>query len=486
MSNKPIFDILNDPITSDDEKVQALKILIPQLRALPKDPTQPEYEDGNENSHWGIFGETQAWHTPLWHAASLGLTACVNLFIEEGARITSRCCIDSDNLNEMLPITIAAKNGHAKCVKLLIDAHQKLLDEKLEEENLKPENQNLTHQHKASNATFIKNAILSHFDESVIYAAINNDAEILNLLMIANANVNAKNSKGVSALFIAAGYGNAKAVKILCEHHADFDEDLDSLYNIPSESENNFDVSNILEYIAIKMLLLRDELSKLNLAEQLKNKILTGYYDCLHIILQKYSQKYGTLKSQQLIYKPIIHGINPPFSLFDVACASNTPELMSKLLEFNPPLFSVSANELRNLIHAWQQHDKENNFENEIAACESFLTKEYQSLLQKAVDIVEAKSDQQDIKHEPKPIRLKKRVSFADTPPLVPQQPSRFESWRKAAREISPVVAIGGLGLHLFGQFNGSLTASRVGAGIAAASMIVPIVDGLHKAYMKK
>ena len=150
----------------------ALSGLVDDVLALLDEGANIEFKDANDES------------TALMCASLNGHAECVRLLIQYGAKT------DSKSDGGATALLLAARNGHTECVRLLIDSGAS-------KENAKNE------------CGFT----------ALMFAAANGHTECVGLLVDGGADKNAKDMIGKTAFEIAQEHGRADVVRILSETH---------------------------------------------------------------------------------------------------------------------------------------------------------------------------------------------------------------------------------------------------------------------------
>jgi hypothetical protein len=167
----------------------------------------------------GNFKRNFAHCYAVYNAALNGHAECVKLLLDAGGDV-NKCTKDG-----VSPIFVAAQNGHAECLKLLLDAGGDV---------------NKCHNDGASfpiytaafncHAECLKLLLAAGGDVNkctkdgvspIVIAAQNGHAECLKLLLDAGGDVNKCMKNGVSPIFIAAEKGHAECVKLLLDGGGD-------------------------------------------------------------------------------------------------------------------------------------------------------------------------------------------------------------------------------------------------------------------------
>jgi len=313
--NKPLFDILNDSKTSDKEKLPLLEATLQKLELEAAQFYQTEQSKSDFENQLRINGykaqekflndmlkldglnaeqiktvnseleenresilteeadhshkierrkvieiKDNNWHTLVWHAVSLGLTDCAQFFIAKGADITVVCPKSPFSGYTMLPITIAAENGKKDCVKLLIEAHKKLLAKEQAETKLESSEQ------KDLLPNSKRRKLIYQFDKALISAAAYNHLDIVKLLIAEGADVNAEYYNKIPVAFVAAGNGNSEILKLLSKSGAD----IHKIYDGDSVDHP----TNIIQYTNDRMQ-----------NAQRTGQSVDGFHKCIEILL---------------------------------------------------------------------------------------------------------------------------------------------------------------------------------------------------------
>lgn len=158
-------------------------------------------------------------------AAEKGDAEKIQAFISSGADVNVN---DDKNCK---PLAIAAKKGHTEVVKLLlaakasIDANTRIKDPGDSPDSIPPMKTPLMYAASARHTEVVKllvagkanvNATTDNAAHSVLmFAAMGGDAEILDLLIVAGAEVDYRDMTGATPLMYAASGGHVKAVELL-------------------------------------------------------------------------------------------------------------------------------------------------------------------------------------------------------------------------------------------------------------------------------
>ena len=173
-------------------------------RSLALQPSGSKAQSGVPKSLYKEEALYPPQKTALVIAAENGHVECVDILIQSGA------CVTFDDTSGRTPLMAAAENGHVKCVEVLLKEGtgkcSKTKDEEFPYVDWPQENE--------EEDFFINRTAL-------IYASKNGHATCVKLLLEAEANVNLKDRDNLTALMHAAGNGHVNCVELLLKAGAD-------------------------------------------------------------------------------------------------------------------------------------------------------------------------------------------------------------------------------------------------------------------------
>jgi ankyrin repeat protein len=162
--------------------------------------------------------------TPLDLAAQNGDAAAIQLLIENGATVNHARVKVGDIPGDASPLYLAAKHGHAACVQVLLDNDASI--NHLANENNTPLTTAVLYNHTECVKVLVGRGadvniagFLSH--TALMHAAEQGNHQCLALLIQAKANVNAIAALGTTALHLAAQHGHLECIRLLMMNGAD-------------------------------------------------------------------------------------------------------------------------------------------------------------------------------------------------------------------------------------------------------------------------
>jgi ankyrin repeat protein len=149
--------------------------------------------------------------TPLYVAAARGHTEIVRLLI------TAKANVNTTTTNRTTPLAIATRNGHTEIAQII-------------QEKINELNEQLLNASQNGNLTEIKNVLTqgaeinfrnNKGDTALYLAAHYNHPEIVQQLIDSGADINLTNNEGETPLFVASGKGHIEVIRSLLAARAD-------------------------------------------------------------------------------------------------------------------------------------------------------------------------------------------------------------------------------------------------------------------------
>lgn len=140
----------------------------------------------NNGKKWYADGET-----PLLLASYYGYSSIVSLLLNYGANILAK-----DNIDGAMAIHIASARGNTRTVSAILSSYS------------------------AKNVKDIINAVDNTGTTPLMWAAMNNQVSVMNLILKSGANINAQDDDGWTALHFAVASDSYKAVELLINNKA--------------------------------------------------------------------------------------------------------------------------------------------------------------------------------------------------------------------------------------------------------------------------